>query len=110
MSSTLVQSNETYVLVPMSTCKSFNLSQSSSVSLLSFLSTAYNFTLGNGSFGGGGAGGAKGLTGMSVVCTDTQVSQQASAADINRLLYCGYEQARCNGSSIIQVQCGMGVA
>ena len=40
--------------------------------------------------------------GLQVICTDTLVSQQASAAAINRNLYCGYSQARCNGSSIIQ--------
>jgi hypothetical protein len=32
-------------------------------------------------------------------CTDVAMLQQSSAEELQRTLYCGYYQARCNGSS-----------
>ena len=37
-----------------------------------------------------------------VVCTDTVVSQEPDTSAINNLLYCGYKQARCNGTSVTE--------
>jgi hypothetical protein len=37
--------------------------------------------------------------GIKLNCTDMVLQQQADATELQRTLYCGYHQARCNGSS-----------
>ena len=108
------------------------MSQTSSMSILSFLSAYGNISITNQSFlGPNGDAPVMGLSNIRqaqkavievislrfmlvlfmyvtffplhldrVVCTDTVVSQEPDMSTINNLLYCGYRQARCNGSSV----------
>lgn len=39
------------------------------------------------------------VSNLKMNCTDVVMQQQDSASDLQRTLYCGYYQARCNGTS-----------
>ncbi|KIZ06630.1 hypothetical protein MNEG_1314 [Monoraphidium neglectum] len=53
-----------------------------------------------GAAGGGGGGDTVSMvTGLAMNCTDVPAAYFATAAEISRKLYCGYYQARCDGTT-----------
>jgi hypothetical protein len=55
---------------------------------------------------GGGTGNSSGATegGLKANCTDVSLLQEPNAAALQRVLYCGYAQSRCGGSSTSAAQ------
>lgn len=98
--------NDTYVLLPTSTCVSKNISQSQSLDLFTFLLKYAGLptSISNGTNSNGNVIFSAGA--LQVVCTDTVVQPVLSVNDINQQLYCGFRQSRCNGSSVIQEYTG----
>lgn len=92
------------MLLPSGTCESVGLSQVTGISLSSFL-LKYNNLSSNIQLGGPTTNGSTSAlftaASLAVVCTDTAVQQVATVSDVNRQLYCGFRQSRCNGSSVI---------
>mmetsp|Transcript_40231 Transcript_40231/g.119957 ORF Transcript_40231/g.119957 Transcript_40231/m.119957 type:complete len:1026 (-) Transcript_40231:846-3923(-) len=94
--------NETYVLLPQSACQAAGLSQTEPVSLIDFLA-AYGSLVGLSGFAGDSIFNASSIM---VTCTDTVIDTELSASDINTAVYCGYYQARCNGTQVLQQYTG----
>lgn len=91
------------MLLPSGTCESVGLSQDTGISLFSFL-LKYSNLSSNIRLGGPATNGSTSAlftaASLAVVCADTAVQQMATVSDLNRQLYCGFRQARCNGSSV----------
>ncbi|GAX86267.1 hypothetical protein CEUSTIGMA_g13679.t1 [Chlamydomonas eustigma] len=104
---TFLSTNNTYVLLPSGTCEAFGISQTNPIGLLELVGTITNTNslLSSSSFNTGfNISGNYSISfgSISVLCTDTDVQVLQNASGINNLLYCGYEQSRCNGTSFIQ--------
>ncbi|KAG1659570.1 hypothetical protein FOA52_011926 [Chlamydomonas sp. UWO 241] len=88
--SAFTTANQTYVLLPASTCESIGLNQTQAVTLTAFFEAYGPMTIPN----------TTALPAVMVVCTDTVVTTEVNVTALDNTLYCGYNQARCNGTSI----------
>ncbi|KAF6264708.1 hypothetical protein COO60DRAFT_1482014 [Scenedesmus sp. NREL 46B-D3] len=105
-----------YALWPNGTCAGLGLDGAANTSLATMLEAMVNASnpapvaAGINQRLAGGMGGAAGnsssgaalagrVSAIRMNCTDVVMQRQASAEELQRTLYCGYHQARCNGSS-----------
>ena len=85
-------------MLPAATCEAKGISQTSSLTFASFINKYYGYNLSSSALSGSG-GNLVQLSNLRVTCASDNMTVVGTSSDVNRALYCGYRQARCNGLS-----------